>query len=303
MDKCLNSLIIDDKELLKQLEILVIIDGGTDKSSEIAHKYQNKYPETFIVIDKENGNYGSCINRGLKEAAGRYVKVLDADDSFETNNFEKFLFALKECNVDLILSDYVTVDEKGTIQSEISFPLPCNSDIEFDTICTRDCIKYIGMHAITYRTQILRDMDYRQTEGISYTDQEWIFLPMSNVHSVTYLDYNVYKYLVGRTGQTMEKSILLKNISHTMTGVLNMAREYSPLRGKLRVEVKEYMDSIIQKRCKYIYKNYLCNLNTLKISDLKKFDKDLLMISPIIYSISSKINYRLNYITVLRLFL
>ena len=34
------------------------------------------------------------------------------------------------------------------------------------------------MHAITYKTRLLRDNNYYQTEGISYTDQEWVFFPM-----------------------------------------------------------------------------------------------------------------------------
>ena len=89
LDKCLTSLIIEDKKLMKLLEVLVVIDGAKDRSSEIGHTYQDKYPETFRVIDKENGNYGSCINRGLKEAKGKYVKVLDADDSFDNGNFSK----------------------------------------------------------------------------------------------------------------------------------------------------------------------------------------------------------------------
>ena len=71
--RCLDSLIIDE-EGMKQLEVLVINDGSKDSSSQIAHEYQDKYPDTFRVIDKENGNYGSCINRGLKEATGKYVK-------------------------------------------------------------------------------------------------------------------------------------------------------------------------------------------------------------------------------------
>ena len=37
LDKCLTSLVIEDRELMKQLEILVVIDGSKDRSSEIAH--------------------------------------------------------------------------------------------------------------------------------------------------------------------------------------------------------------------------------------------------------------------------
>ena len=51
--RCLDSLIIDE-EGMKQLEVLVINDGSKDSSSQIAHEYQDKYPDTFRVIDKEN---------------------------------------------------------------------------------------------------------------------------------------------------------------------------------------------------------------------------------------------------------
>ena len=67
--RCLESLIVPEKQM-KQLEVLVINDGSKDNSSAIAHEYQDKYHDTFRVIDKGNGNYGSCVNRGLQEAKG-----------------------------------------------------------------------------------------------------------------------------------------------------------------------------------------------------------------------------------------
>ena len=75
---CLDSLIVSN-EWLDLLEVLVINDGSKDKSSEIGHEFEMLYPNTFVVIDKENGNYGSCINKGLEIATGKYVKVLDSD--------------------------------------------------------------------------------------------------------------------------------------------------------------------------------------------------------------------------------
>ena len=61
LPKCLGSLIIDDKELLRKLEVIVVNDGSKDRTSEIAHKFETKYPGVFRVIDKKNGHYGSCI--------------------------------------------------------------------------------------------------------------------------------------------------------------------------------------------------------------------------------------------------
>ena len=100
LDKCLSSLCVTDHNLLNTLEVLVINDGSKDASSKIGHRYHDEYPYVFRVIDKENGNYGSCINRGLKEATGKYIKVLDADDYFDSSVLGQYLDFLFEQEVD-----------------------------------------------------------------------------------------------------------------------------------------------------------------------------------------------------------
>ena len=56
--RCLDSFIIE-KEYMDKLEIIVVNDGSKDNSIKIAYEYVEKYPNTYIVIDKSNGNYGS----------------------------------------------------------------------------------------------------------------------------------------------------------------------------------------------------------------------------------------------------
>ena len=68
------------------------------------------------------------------------------------------------------------------------------------------------MHAVTYKVQLLKDIGYSQTEGISYTDTEWAYIPLYAVKSVVYLDCIVYQYLVGREGQTMDSAVLIKSV-------------------------------------------------------------------------------------------
>ena len=84
--KDLESLIIS--EGLENVEVIVVNDGSRDKSLDIATEYAEKYPYVFRIIDKPNGNYGSCINAALRIASGKYIKIMDADDSFDTDNFK-----------------------------------------------------------------------------------------------------------------------------------------------------------------------------------------------------------------------
>ena len=76
----LDSLIISERK--ERVEVIVVNDGSKDRSLEIAAEYVEKYPSVFRLIDKPNGNYGSCINAALKIASGKYIKIMDADDHF-----------------------------------------------------------------------------------------------------------------------------------------------------------------------------------------------------------------------------
>lgn len=67
-------------ELMEDLEILIVNDGSTDHSLEIAEEYVRQYPDTYRVITKENGGHGSGINCGIANARGTYFKVVDAGD-------------------------------------------------------------------------------------------------------------------------------------------------------------------------------------------------------------------------------
>ena len=77
LPQCVESLLEGSSEAL---EVLVVNDGSTDRTSEIAHDFARRHPSIVWVIDKSNGHYGSAVNAGLDAASGFYVKVIDADD-------------------------------------------------------------------------------------------------------------------------------------------------------------------------------------------------------------------------------
>lgn len=271
---CLDSLIVPNMD---KVEVLVINDGSKDSSSAIGHEYQDKYPQTFRVIDKENGNYGSCVNRGLKEATGKYVKVLDADDSFDKEGLRTFINILENCNADLVLTDYVIVDEDDKVTSNFSYEehdpsIPENVNFDFVKFINNEGVNFYGqMHGFAYRTQMLIDMGYHQTEGISYTDQEWVFKPITKVKSCLYNPKSVYRYLVGREGQTMNK--LGKSISQLIKVAFSMTEFYSSNTNKVK-EYKKYLFSQLTTQIEYIYRLALYE-RAYPLSILQEFDKAL----------------------------
>lgn len=214
LNQCIQSLIIDNFNLLQRIEIIIVNDGSKDNTLKIAQEYKKKYHTLVEIIDKENNNYGSCINAGLRKAKGKYVKVLDADDTYNRDELKKFVIFLcdidkKNENYDMLLTNHCIVDKNGIVIQRIKF------ELETETLLNASNFSSIGnisMHNIAYRTELLRKINYIQTEKISYTDQEWVYIPLRYIERFCYLDYYIYNYLVGREGQTMDPDIQKKNL-------------------------------------------------------------------------------------------
>lgn len=264
LDDTLSSLIIEEKAMRQQLEVIIINDGSKDKSSIIAHKYQQLYPDTFKVIDKDNGNYGSCINRGLLEATGKYIKILDADDSFDKESFSHYINTIKNLDVDLILNDVELVTPEGTSMDIWTLPVPKQTIYNFfsETI-------FPEMHMVAYKTEKLRKISYHQTEGISYTDQEWVFTPISTVQTTYYLPIKLYKYLVGREGQTMDPKIRVKHLNDRIQVIKSMLNSLE--NNKYSTQSYKWLKIKLLKNISSIYKN---NIIDLRQTDNKLIEFD-----------------------------
>ena len=281
LNKCLDSLLIGQN--FDKLEVLVINDGSKDRSSEIAHEYEKKHPNVFRVIDKENGNYGSCINRGLKEATGKYLKVLDADDSFENKNFNIFVNQLKNIDADMILSDYIEINENENFKRTHSFCMTHNKTIKFCDVYKSLFCEDFQMHAVTYKRENLIKIHYEQSVGISYTDLEWLFKPIIMVEKVHYINITIYKYLIGRAGQTSDPKVLDRSIAHFVHILTKMIYDYSYYL-KSNVPISNYLEYRILQLARRVYKMLLLPINTNYKADLtSQIDEFIKVNNMIIY--------------------
>lgn len=270
LDQCLTSLILPNYEHRSMLDVIVVIDGATDRSSDIAHKYANKYPETFTVIDKENGNYGSCINAALPKAKGKYVRILDADDSYETSNLSTFLDLLQNLDVELVLTDFANYNTERKKTSYSNMPFEPNKIFAFSAI---PITTFLPMHAVTYRTNIFDNIKYHQSEGVSYTDMEWVFHPMSQVSTVYYWNKEIYRYLIGREGQTIDSTIRNSRQSHQAKGIMAEIDVMLTLPADHKNCNYGFLQHWLQYRLNCIYAD---NLIDFKIPfDLVTFDRQL----------------------------
>lgn len=282
---CLESFLI--KRNIDKLEVVIVNDGSKDSSLSIAESYRERFPDTFRIIDKKNGNYGSCINVALPFASGNYIKVVDADDSVDTANLDEFISFLEKNNVDLALSDFAIVNENREITKSVSYRFG-GEIFDIDSIAGSDSFMKMEMHAVTYRRSILIDSGYRQTEGISYTDQQWIFIPMADVKTVAIFNKIVYHYLVGREGQTMNQDIMIRKIGDRIKFTSDMVLIYDQIINRaIPLNLKKYLSRRLYLNIFDIYSSYFTNSNRINKSDICNFDSFVKDNSESIYNIVS----------------
>lgn len=212
INKCLDSLIVPD-ELMDLLEVIIVNDGTPDRSAEMAREYEKKYPQTFRVIDKENGGHGSAFNVGLKETKGKFVRFLDSDDWFDTSNLINLIKCLNDCDADIIFGDVNRFYSDINSNIKSSFPqLPIgellNADL-FDWNLLGGGEGKASFHYATYKTIMLQPHCPLFLEKQSYDDAILFVAPIIYSKSLIYYPGVIYNYLIGREGQSMSKGTML----------------------------------------------------------------------------------------------
>ena len=255
LGRCLDSFVIE-KEYMETLEVIVVNDGSKDKSSKIAHEYAEKFPSTFIVIDKINGNYGSCINAALKVANGKYFRICDADDNYDKCNLKEYIDFLKESKTDLVFSPYKVL----TMDSDIIKYTTCPETIIGNTYSINDfcfndrgCSEMLRMHCMATKTSILINHQYQQTEGISYTDTQFVFYSILYADNLSFFGNVIYSYYLGRDGQTASKSSVIRSHMHLYQNAERLIEEYISYKEKLS---KNKIENLVSPIFSEIYAFY-----------------------------------------------
>ncbi len=104
IERCLNSCINQGFEE-DEYEIIVVNDGSTDNSLDIAKSFESKY-KNLIVITQKNQKQGTARNNGLKIATGEYIWFVDSDDWIEPNSLKE-IYSFINCEIDVFRFDAI----------------------------------------------------------------------------------------------------------------------------------------------------------------------------------------------------
>lgn len=228
LDICLQSFL--NQEILDDIEVIIVDDGSRDKTASIARNFVEQYPQTFRLIQKDNGGHGSAINVGTNAATGKYLKVVDADDWVVTKNLNLFVGKLKSCESDVVLTPYHQVDMETGVKTIWKMYLE-----EYERDYTLEDVvgnwksfdRCLAFHGICYNRLFYQTYRYELPEKIFYEDHEYTTIPCSYATSIYPIDIFLYQYMVGNAEQSVSVANRLKRMSHVEKVTEDMIRHYN----------------------------------------------------------------------------
>lgn len=221
LENTLDSLC--DPRCLPDIEILIIDDGSRDQTGKIAKRYQQMYPKSVRYIAKENGGHGSTINKGIELAEGKYFRVVDGDDAVDSDAFSSCVEKLKECDSDIVITDYWWTDGQGARypHNHAVFGLiPAGQKRGYDK---SEDSSLFGLSTMCVRTELLRKNHVRITEHCYYVDVEFIVWAIAVSKNYVFYDDKVYLYrCIGTENNSVNKANMLRNVGMQETVALNL---------------------------------------------------------------------------------
>lgn len=211
-----------------QLEIILVDDGSTDRSGEIAQQYADNY-DNIICVHQKNQGLSAARNAGVNQAHGEYILFLDSDDTFKENSIALLERKMEENRLDLLLFSGKKVFESGREEifgPQIMVPVSKGRNIYQklrDTDNYYTCVVFMML-----RRRFLIEKNIQFTEGVLHEDHVFAFQVIMAAEKAMCISDVVYHYRI------RENSI--------MTGKQNNGKRFAGFEVCLNELRKLYLD-------------------------------------------------------------
>lgn len=219
IERCVESI---RKQTIKDIEILLVDDGNTDRSGEKCDSLA-ELDHRIKVIHQENAGPSVARNVGIENATGQWVMFCDSDDELVENACEKYLEKINEGNYDVVIADIFRVEKEQRHIRLFDEGTLWESQDDVDalarlTMCYQmnPFAKKVGTGKFGYggpwnkaiSLALLKEFDIRFPESIrQYEDRLFNIHVYIHATKIGYLSLPVYKYYATENSLTRAKSV------------------------------------------------------------------------------------------------
>ncbi|MCC4323973.1 glycosyltransferase [Limosilactobacillus reuteri] len=208
-----NALTSIQQQSYRNLKVIMVNDGSTDHSVEIAQQFLQD--SRFILVSQENQGLSAARNTGLKYVDSEYVYFFDSDDQIAPNLIETVLAVFNKSKVDLVSFESELVSRQK--ESLPSFKLTNIKVIEKKELLMRLLSKRVMATAWSYitRTRVLLDNNILFPVGKKFEDENTAAKIFSSINNAAILTgkNGPYFYLQDRQGSIMTEAHNHANLS------------------------------------------------------------------------------------------
>ncbi len=161
-------------QTLREIEIICIDDGSTDKSLSIIKEYQER-DQRIRIVTENNAGVSTARNKGIIRAKGEYVIFLDADDFYEPNLLERLYVTAIKDELDIAVCEY---DIYNTKQSRFTPAIPEDHSevlIKGDVISKSECPDHILQCMSGYVWNKLFRTAFIKDKGLMFAPELYVF--------------------------------------------------------------------------------------------------------------------------------
>ncbi|MFA6779070.1 MAG: glycosyltransferase [Paludibacteraceae bacterium] len=198
LSRCLDSLLNQSIDSAAY-EIIVVNDGSTDNSLNIAQRYAGNHPQ-IVIVSQENGGLSAARNSGVKVARGKYIQFVDSDDYLEPDVLNVLLEKMERECLDVLRFNYQNVNEHDKVfqPNRVYRQFVDYRDEVTDGLSFLTERLGFGCYAWQFliRAEILQQNQLFFKSGIYFEDTEWTPRMLLMVKRVTSTDLVVYNYLM-----------------------------------------------------------------------------------------------------------
>ena len=300
VEKFIKNMIISvNNQTFKDFEFLLINDGSTDNSIGIATKELEKTKLNYRIINKENGGQSTARNRGINEAKGEWIAIIDSDDTIQ-KDYLKNMYEMTKKGCDVVICDLNKVTEQNCYEE-------CNDDLISESKKGKeffiDFIMHdieIGPYSLLINKEKLSAINLLYDEQSRYSE-EFIFIThlLYNSKKVVHLKQRLYNYCL--RGGSVSTSASIDKIVNGYNEIIKNNKVFEDSNCKF---CKIYSNFAIPRWIlatgrfaskNLSYKNYKKLMNKFdyknNLKKLKKFPKKTIRICALMMRINLPITY------------
>jgi glycosyltransferase involved in cell wall biosynthesis len=247
------------KQSLKEIEIIIINDGSTDRSSEIINNYKSKNSDIIKSFDKPNGGIADVRNFGLQHITAPYFTFLDSDDYIENDALELLYLEAIRSNADVVMSDFWwTYPNNEKISTD--GPYKSNKDLLINMFAT--------LWNKLYRTEFIRSINVSFPTGYRYEDASFLYKIVPYINKWSYINKPFVHYVQRDGSITHNHNEKVKDMIYVFNDILAFYQErgiYSDFKKELEyLFIRFFLGNSFLRSTQI--RDHLDRKNTLKLS-------------------------------------